>query len=153
MNELLIARGLNLEPLWKDLCRRFRADQISLKLLPPPDEDGLPRQARVELDAGALIARLDQVVGRENWSMEYYIWSDDLCSCRLTVFGATRDALARSGSAAYATPDAFRLAAGRFGIGRRLYDHIVAVEVDANGQIAHPEEVYRKLRREGRLQS
>ena len=151
MNELLIARGLNLRPLWNDLRQRFRADQISLSLLPPSDDESLPRRALVELNPSALIQRLNEGVGQEGWSLEYYVWGDDLYTGRLTILGATREGLIRDPSLVNASARAFRLAAGRFGIGDRLFDHVTPVEIDADGHIAHPEEVHRRLRREGRI--
>ncbi len=90
------------------------------------------------IDARAVMARLDAVVGPGNWSDEYRLIRDETYTvrdangnerrvreveveCRLTVLGVTKVDVGSGEDAKSAYSDAFKRAAVKFGIGRYLY--------------------------------
>ncbi len=90
------------------------------------------------IDARAVMARLDAVVGPGHWSDAYRVIRDDTyivrdgdgkerrvreveVECRLTVLGVTKVDVGSGEDAKAAYSDAFKRAAVKFGIGRYLY--------------------------------
>lgn len=78
------------------------------------------------ISARAVMDRLDEVVGPENWSFDFELLPDGTVKGKLTVFGVTKcDRGAIEGEAPTATKgstsDALKRAAVLFGIGRYLY--------------------------------
>ena len=90
------------------------------------------------VDARAVMARLDAVVGPGNWSDEYRVIRDDTYTvrdasgnerrvreveveCRLTVMDVTKSDVGSGEDAKSAYSDAFKRAAVKFGIARYLY--------------------------------
>ncbi len=109
-------------------------DRDTLGLLSAPFDPSEEKQRKgrgetvfTYIDARAVMDRLDEVVGPENWSTEFVKVENEghAIECRLTVFGVTKadcgqaDPEDEPWKSAYS--DAFKRAAVHFGIGRYLY--------------------------------
>ncbi len=77
------------------------------------------------IDARLVMARLDEVVGPENWEDTYEVIRDTgeeiEVKCRLTVLGIAKEDVGSGRDAKAAFSDAFKRVAVKFGIGRYLY--------------------------------
>ena len=119
-------------------CRLiYVEDEVWLRLAEPfPEEEvhwrveTLSRDKRRALvvpyiDARAVLDRLDEVVGPENWHDTYELLARDeeafYVKCRLTVLGVTKEDAGEGESLKAAFSDALKRAAVKFGIGRHLY--------------------------------
>lgn len=150
MNERIIARGLDLSPLWRQMRQRFQFDHLAFEILSPDDPDNPHRRtALLLLKPSAITGRISNVVGPENLRVEYDRLPPDLYSCRLTILGGVRKALMEASKYSWGCKVALNLAAGQFGIGTRVFNHSVDVRVDADEELANPEEVRRTLLERG----
>lgn len=107
---------------WADLAKRFAREDIYWR--PQGGVYSGKVMALAYLDARAVMDRLDDVVGPENWGDSYFETPSGRIICALTVNGVTKSDGA--GDTAVegekgAISDAFKRAAVKFGIGRYLY--------------------------------
>src|SRR5487761_128479 len=98
----------------------------------PPEEvrsmSGPGGKTYAYIDARAVMDRLDEVVGPENWSTRFVPLPSGALVCELSVYGITKADAGETGlkmddpneAAKAAASDAFKRAAVHFGIGRYL---------------------------------
>lgn len=116
--------------LFAALAAPFRRDMIKK----------LEHGGALYITGRAVMTRLDEVLGPENWAPGYEGWSDDAVLCRLTVTLPDGSHLTKSDVGAYSKmsekngrvdggdddkggfSDALKRAAVLFGVGRHLYD-------------------------------
>ena len=146
MNERIIARGLDLTPLWKQMRQRFRFEDLHFELYSPDDPTGPKhRRAFLLLNPAPIADRVGDVVGPENLSIEYHCPVPDLYSCRLTILGGVRTAFMEAADYNWGCKAALHLAACQFAIGTRVFNHRVDVRVNADDKITNREEVRQTL--------
>ena len=90
-------------------------------------KDGTGALALAYADPRVYMERLDTVVGREHWSVEFVPWGEHRIICRLTIFGVVKCSTGEAdpkdkNAGTIAEAQALKRACVAFGIGRYLYE-------------------------------
>jgi hypothetical protein len=117
------------------LCAPFPPELVELK----PGavaEDKKRALALAYVDARHYQARLDAVVGPDQWHVNYRPWGERAVICALTILGVTREDVGEAekgdpNQATSAAMQAFKRACAAFGLGRYLYTDLPQVWVAA----------------------
>ena len=120
------------DAVWDRLRAPFTfGDLLVADLLVDPFRGG--GTGRPTLRVGALVDRLDDVLGPEGWDADVSA-SGRAVRCRLRIGSACRTGLAEAADPGTAVADALRQAAALFGIGRGLAGtDVLAFATDAGG--------------------
>src|SRR6266511_1043850 len=117
------------------LCAPFPPELVELK---PGTvaEDKKRALALAYVDARHYQARLDAVVGPDQWHVNYRPWGERAVICALTMLGVTREDVGGAGNgnpnqATSAAMQAFKRACAAFGLGRYLYTDLPQLWVSA----------------------
>jgi len=89
-------------------------------------KDGTAALALAYADPRVYEERLDEVVGPENWSVEFAPWGDHKLICRLTIGSVTKCSTGEAdpkdkNAGTVAEAQSFKRACTKFGLGRYLY--------------------------------
>ncbi len=112
------------DDVWAALAAPFPADEIQWRV------EAVSRDKKRALvvpyvDARAVLDRLDEAVGPENWHDAYEVLpkmgENYAVKARLTVLGVTKEDVGEGDSLKAAFADALKRAAVKFGVGRHLY--------------------------------
>lgn len=82
------SRPMTLTEAYPLLTRPFEIGQVEVK---PGAVNGTKALALAYVDMRAYQARLDEVAGPANWSVEYRTLGDRAVICKLTILGVTRE--------------------------------------------------------------
>jgi hypothetical protein len=124
-----------IETVFAALCAPFPPELVELK----PGvvaEDKKRALALAYVDARHYQARLDAVVGPDQWHVTYRPWGERAVICALTVLGVTREDVGEAdkgdpNQATSAAMQAFKRACAAFGLGRYLYTDLPQLWVAA----------------------
>jgi hypothetical protein len=117
------------------LCAPFPPEVVELK--PGAIAEEKKRAlALAYVDARHYQARLDAVVGPDEWQVVYRPWGERAVICGLTVLGVTREDVGEAekgdpNQATSAAMQAFKRACAAFGLGRYLYTDLPHMWVEA----------------------
>lgn len=125
---------LTLSSIRAKLSAPFAIEQVEVK--PGATSDSGRALALAYVDARHYQQRLDDVVGPENWSVEYRPVSDRAMLCRLTIMGAVREDVGEEAAGdpnqtTSAAMQSFKRACAAFGLGRYLYTDLPQLWVEA----------------------
>jgi hypothetical protein len=100
-------------------------------------KDGTGALALAYADPRVYEERLDDVVGPDQWSVEFAPWGEHRLICRLTIFGVVKCSTGEADPAdknagTVAEAQAFKRACAKFGIGRYLY-HLAQIWAKGTG--------------------
>lgn len=133
------------ESIWGRLARPFAFEEIRVKVL-ATNKDKTRGLIVPYIDARCVMDRLDEVVGPEAWSDEYFALAEGVIRCRLTVAGVSKEDVGLGDDPKSAFSDALKRAAVKFGLGRFLYDsEKLWGPLDDRGQIKDPEAAKRAV--------
>ena len=112
------------DDVWAALSAPFPAEEIQWRV-EAISKDKKRALVVPYVDARAVLDRLDEVVGPENWHDAYEVLPKDggtfAVKARLTVLGVTKEDVGEGDSLKAAFSDALKRAAVKFGVGRHLY--------------------------------
>lgn len=125
---------LTLSSIRAKLSAPFAIEQVEVK--PGATSDSGRALALAYVDARHYQQRLDDVVGPENWSVEYRPISERAILCRLTILGVVREDVGEEAAGdpnqtTSAAMQSFKRACAAFGLGRYLYTDLPQLWVEA----------------------
>lgn len=132
--------------IWQKLAQEFPETEVQWRI-ESKSKDGTKALVVPYIDARAVMDRLDEVVGPENWADSYEFINTRSDSngnvyevrCTLTVNGIVKQDVGEGDTLKGAFSDALKRAAVKFGIGRYLYGMDKHwVEVDQYGRFTPP---------------
>lgn len=121
--------------IFADLCAPFPPEVVELK----PGAVAKEKQRALALayvDARHYQARLDSVVGPQNWHVAYRPWGERGVFCSLRIYDVTREDVGEAdkddpNQATSAAMQAFKRVCASYGLGRYLYTDLPQMWVEA----------------------